>query len=107
MTDPKSILGALQALKVATDIAKGLRSAEVSFDKAILKLKVAELADALADARLNTLDAQEEIVSLQRRIAELEKAQDLRSRVIHRNNVYFLRDGDTEKGPHCPRCFEA
>src|SRR5574337_295100 len=52
MTDPKSILDALQALKVAIDIVKALRAANASFEKAELKFKVAELADALASARL-------------------------------------------------------
>src|SRR5574337_857983 len=107
MTDPKSILDALQALKVAIDIVKALRAANASFEKAELKFKVAELADALASARLGVVDAQEEILTLKQRIAELEKADDLRDRIVHRENVYFIRDGEIEKGPYCPRCFES
>ncbi|MDE2059506.1 MAG: hypothetical protein KGL31_01320 [candidate division NC10 bacterium] len=107
MTDPRSILDALQALKVATDIVKAFRSADASFEKAELKFKVAELADALANARLGVVEAQEEILAQKRRIAELETAQDLRDRIMHRENVYFVRDGETEKGPYCPRCFES
>lgn len=107
MTDPKSILDALQALKIATDIVKGFRAADLSFEKAELKFKVAELADSLANARLGVVEAQEEILALKRRIADLEMAHDLRDRIVHRENVYFVRDGDTEKGPYCPRCFES
>jgi hypothetical protein len=107
MTDPKSILDALQALKVAADIVKAFRAADVSFKKAELKLKVAELADALVNAHLAVVEAQGEILAQKRRIAELETAQDLRDRIVHRENVYFVRDGETEKGPYCPRCFES
>ncbi len=85
---------------------KALRSADLSFEKAELKLKVAELAEALATARLSVLDAQEEIRNLHARIAELTAVQDMRSRIVQRENVYFIQDGETEKGPYCPRCFE-
>ncbi|MDE2058835.1 MAG: hypothetical protein KGJ27_03790 [candidate division NC10 bacterium] len=107
MADSKSILDVLQALKVATDIVKAFRAADASFEKVELKFKVAELADALANARLGVVEAQEEILAQKQRIAELETAQDLRDRIVHRENVYFVRDGETEKGPYCPRCFES
>jgi hypothetical protein len=41
MTDPKSILDALQALKVATDIVKAFRAANASYEKAELKFNSA------------------------------------------------------------------
>ena len=52
MTDPQALLGALTSLKTAAEIVKGLRQADVSFERTELKLKIADLATALADARM-------------------------------------------------------
>lgn len=100
-------MAALQNLKAASDLVKALRGAEVGFEKAQLKLQVAELAELLANARMSVLDAQEEIHRLQKRIRELEASEDVRERLVRRGNVYFLKDGDKEKGPYCLRCYES
>jgi len=76
MPDAPALLGALQSLKTASDILKILRSADAGMEKAELKLKIAELAELLADARMGVLDAREEIQSLQTRVEELEAALD-------------------------------
>ena len=60
----QAIATGLQALKQAGEIVKYIRSAEHSFEKAEIKMKVADLADALADARMSILDAQAEIERL-------------------------------------------
>lgn len=98
---------ALQSLKMANETVKYLRSVDANFDKAELKVKYAELADTIADTRDSLLEAKEENESLQARIKELEAARDLRSRLIKRGNVYFIREDSGESGPICVRCFEA
>jgi polyhydroxyalkanoate synthesis regulator phasin len=60
---------ALDALKQASDIVKALRSADSLFEKAELKLKIAELAEALATARLSVVEAQSEIQALKEQVA--------------------------------------
>lgn len=106
MAEPPSIIAALNALKNASDIIKALRSADVSFDRAQLKIQIAELAGALADARMSVLDAQEEISTLQERIRRLDARADVRSRLHYKNNAYYLAEGDKESGPYCVACFE-
>ena len=101
------LIQALQSLKMANETVKYLRSVEANFDKAELKVKYAELADTIADTRESLLDAKEENESLQARIKELEAARDIRSRIVKRGNVYFIREESGESGPICVRCYEA
>src|SRR5690348_15811958 len=106
MTDLPSLQTALTSIKAASDILKGLRSTDTAYEKADLKLKVAELAELLADARVSVLDTQEEMRGLHARIQELEAAQDVRDRLVMRGNLYFVKEGDAERGPYCVACFE-
>jgi hypothetical protein len=106
MTDPPSILQALQSIKAAMDIAKGLTAAGSSFEKAELKMKIAELAELLVNARMAALDAQEQIGQLEAKIVELQKAKDVRDKLVARDGVYYVKDGETTSGPYCVRCFE-
>jgi hypothetical protein len=63
--------------------------------------------ELLANARLNVVEAQEEIRQLHERIATLEAARDVRSRMVRRDNLCYVSDGGMETGRYCPRCFEA
>lgn len=107
MADPLAIKTALDSLRTASDMVKILRSADASFEKAELKLKIADLAEALASARLAVLDAQEEIEELRTELASLRDQRTEEASVIKRDNVYYIRAGDQERGPFCPRCYEA
>ena len=79
---------------------------DVSFQRAELKVKIADLATALADARMSVLDAQQEIIDFRGQIQQLEARADVRSGLRHKNNAYYLQDGDRESGPYCVACFE-
>jgi hypothetical protein len=107
VTDFPSIVAALQSVRAASDIVKGLRAVEASYQQAEFKTKIAELAELLADARLSVVDAQEEIQKLRQRITELELAEELRDKLTMRDGVYYLLVGATEKGPYCVRCYES
>ncbi|MEX2109827.1 MAG: hypothetical protein WD802_04430 [Gemmatimonadaceae bacterium] len=93
-------------MKAANETVKYLRGVDAKLNQAELKLKIAELADVLSDARDKINDAKDENESLHARIKELETARDVRSKLVLRNNVYFLREESGETGPYCPRCFE-
>jgi hypothetical protein len=105
MADIASIAQALGALKQATDIVKALHSADAMYEKAELKMRVAELADALLAARIAVLDAQSEIQTLKDQIAR--SSAEARDNVVENDGVYYVRVGERELGPFCPRCFEA
>jgi hypothetical protein len=98
------LLQAMQSLKTANDALTYIRDVDKKFDKAGLKLKIVELTDALADAQRNVLAAQKENDILRTRIEELEKAKSIQARVFSRGNLYYVREGEDESGPFCPRC---
>lgn len=105
MTDALSISQALTALKHASEIVKTLRNADVLYEKAELKLKIAELAEALATAQLSVLETQAEVHTLKQEIARM--SADARGSVEMRDGVYFIREGELLSGPFCARCYEA
>src|SRR5688500_4614373 len=98
---------ALQSVKTASDVLKYLRTVDAKFDKAELKVKYSELADVIADVRDKLLEAKEENERLEARIKELENANDIRSRVVKRDGLYFVREEKGESGPICIRCLES
>lgn len=107
MTTPLAVVQALQSLKTAGDLVKILRDADAGLRGAELKTKIADLAEALADARLGMLDAQSEIERLNARVAELEAAKVAEAELEKRGNVYYRKSESGETGPFCVRCFEA
>jgi hypothetical protein len=106
MTDPQTIVAGLQAIKTATDIAKGLLATDVGIQKAELKLKIVDLMEALATARVQLLEAEEEIRTLRNQLLHLQAVRQAAPTLVRRDNVYFFSDGATEEGPFCPRCYE-
>jgi hypothetical protein len=97
---------ALSALATATQIAKDLRDIDVSMEKAELKLKVADLATTLADARMAILDVQEQLATKDRQIADLVGAMAFRANLLEFHG--FKYDANAEGNPvglpYCPRC---
>ncbi|HUQ48943.1 MAG TPA: hypothetical protein VM053_11985 [Gemmatimonadaceae bacterium] len=107
MTDPISVTNALSALKTASEMVKLIRAADASLDKAELKMKIATLAEALADARLALLEVHSEIDGLRATIAEISAINVDRAHIEKRDNVYWINDEGSKHGPFCPRCFES
>jgi hypothetical protein len=54
-----SIAAILSSIKTATDIAKFLRESDLSLQRAELKLKLADLVSALAEAKIELTEIQE------------------------------------------------
>ena len=105
MAGVESIGAALQFIRSATDVAKAVLGAKAALTEAELKMRIAELLEALTNARVSILDAQTEIDGLQQTL--LRRSAEARERLVTRDNVYFFRDGEGEAGPYCPRCYEA
>ena len=83
-------------LKTAWEVAKALKVATDAIDDAQIKLQMAELISALADARVEAAENAE-------KIAELEKALNTKADLKFDGKVYFMPDGE---GPFCPTCFD-
>jgi len=88
-------------LKAAWDVAKALKVATDSIGDAQLKLRMAELISALADAKIEAAENAE-------KIAELQRTLHSKSQLRFVEGKYFkdLEEG-TEVGPFCATCFDS
>lgn len=107
MTDPTAIAGAIQALKAASDMIKGIRGADLSLEKAELKIRLAGLAEQLVNARVAVVDTQQLIIELEAKVRELESTRDLADRLVFEENTYWMKDANGKAMAYCPRCYDA
>lgn len=108
MPDIASISGAISAVKAATDIAKVLRDLNATVQSADLKLKIAELTDALANAKLALIEVHEVVLEKDAEINRLSAALKVRGEVVRHGDSYFLvnQSGAPTGDPYCSHCFE-
>ncbi len=88
-------------LKAAWDVAKALKVATDSIDDAHIKLQMAELISALADAKIEAAESAE-------KIAELEGLLKSKQSLKFVNGMYYreLEDGEKD-GPFCATCYDS
>lgn len=68
--------------------------------------ELCDLLEKILDLRQTVLDAKEEIIDLREKLSEVNKRQDIESRLKFdsRRGVYFL-DNDKECHAYCPKCW--
>ena len=100
--------GALSALSGGITLLKELSQAEREYDKATLKLKIAELAGALATAQLALSEAQLEASAKDRTIATLKESFQRRAELVEHAGYRYDKgsDGMPQGSPYCPRCSD-
>lgn len=109
MPDISSIAAGLESLRTATEIVKYLRRANADLEKAEIKLKLAELMEALAEVKLKLVDASEENMDLRSQLAMATARKDMRPLITLKNNTYVAKDEDVPgygAGPWCSSCFD-
>ena len=102
-----AISSTLASIKTATEIAKLLKDADLSLEKAEYKLKLAELVGALADAKLEIVSVQDIVAEKDRTIKELEQKLDLKGKVKFERPFYWKQDDDQRDGPFCQKCYDS
>ena len=97
---------ALTAVSHGLDALKKIRDIEKDFDAATYKLRVAELADALATAKIGLIDAKEEMGQQDAEIKRLKKSIEFHGQLVeHRDHLYEpSADGQPTGSPYCPVC---
>lgn len=103
MPDFAAVTAVLSSLKHATDVAKLIKDSGATLAAAEQKLKLAELIEALADAKLGMADLKGEIETRDSEIRALKSALSVKPTLSHREPFYF-KEGDAT--PFCPRCWE-
>ena len=109
MPDIATISAFIGSIKTATELAKAIKGADLSLEKAETKLKMAELISALADAKIQAAEIRDLLQEKDERIKELEKSLDTKSKLVRHKGRYY--EGD-EKGspfgdPYCSNCWES
>jgi len=108
MPDLVTIGAFLTSVKNATEIAKALRGADVSLEKAEAKLKMAEIIESLADAKIQAAEILDILQDKDKRIVELENALELKTKLVRQWDVYYEIDegGNATGSPYCSHCWE-
>lgn len=97
----------LASIKTATDIAKLIKESGISLEKAEIKMKIAELISALADAKIEAAGLQNLISEKDEKIKELEETLNIKKSLRYEAPFYWL-DGDKKKdGPYCQACYDS
>jgi hypothetical protein len=104
--DIATIGSLLSSLKTATEIAKFVKDADLSIEKAETKFKLAELVSALVDAKLEAAEIQQAILERDERIRELEKEAKIRANLRWREPCYWLPNSEAQEEPYCQHCYD-
>ena len=109
MPDIATIGAAITSVKTAFEIAKLIGSSASSMEQAELKLKLAELMGALADAKMELVEVQDALIEKDAKIEELEKAFEEKGELTRQNDAYYAVDagGNPTGKPYCLRCWES
>ena len=109
MPDIATMSAFIGSIKTATELAKAIKGADLSLEKAETKLKMAELISALADAKIQAAEIQDLLQEKDKKIRELEKSLENKSKLIRHNGKYFESDenGNSTGDPYCSKCWEA
>ncbi|WP_457301316.1 hypothetical protein [Phyllobacterium sp. P5_D12] len=103
------IAGAVSAITAALGFVKELSAIDVQADKAQLKLKIADITGALADAKLGLIDAMETVREKDKELAEAKAALKFRAENLIRVDGLFYdqKDGKPSGHPYCSVCLDA
>jgi hypothetical protein len=94
------------SIKTATDIARLIKDAGITLEKAETKMKFAELIEALAEAKIQAADIQETIIAKDATIRKLEEDLAIREQVRYVAPFYWRAQGDNKDGPFCQPCYD-
>lgn len=101
------IAGALQATGAAIGLLKEMSRAEREYDKADLKLKIAELSSSLATAQIALTEAQTDLAEKDREIEKLQEAFLEKAELVEVRGFSFRKsaEGKPYGKAYCPRCL--
>lgn len=104
--DIASITAALSSIKAAAELAKLIKDSGASLEQAEIKLKIAELISALADAKIELATIQGVLLEKDLKIDELTKRIEQKANVMWEKPYYWVIDGDKKDGLYCQKCYD-
>ncbi len=102
------INAALASIKYAFDIANIMNDSVVSLEAAEVKLKLADLIDNLADAKVKIAKFKEILSERDAEIQRLKGQLEKQGNILWETPYYFLIKENGEKdGPYCQKCYDS
>lgn len=103
------VVGVVSSIKSAYEIAKVLKDSSEVFDKAEVKLKLADLIGALAETKMEIASIQEENMELRNKLKQKSEYESKKNNyvLIESGKGTFLYKSKSEPEHYiCPRCLE-
>ena len=107
MSELPAVAAFVGSVRTATEVAKLLMSSGSALEKAELKMKLAELLEALAEAKIQAVAIQEELAASQELARAFRERLEIAEKVVYRAPSYFLQNADELDGPFCQRCYDS
>jgi hypothetical protein len=104
--DISTIASVLTSIKTATDLVNFLRDSSTSLEKAEINLKLAEIINALADAKINIADIKQILIDKDEQIRKLKGQLEIKDKIVWDDPCYWLIDGEKKDGPFCQQCYD-
>ncbi len=105
--DIASISAALAGIKSATEIAKIIKDSGASLEQAEIKLKLADLISALADAKIEIANIREALSEKEIQIKELNQKLEIKENIVWQKPYYFIIENGKKDGPYCQKCYDS
>ena len=106
MDSLSALRNVLASLTAATEIAVFLKDSELSLPKDEMKVKLAELIAAIAEAKLQIADITSIISEKDQTIKFLQDNINQGEKMVFEKNLYWSIEGDKKDGPFCPQCWD-
>jgi hypothetical protein len=103
--DLTTISTALSSLQTAKDLLKTINDSKDLFEKSEIKLKLADLNDALANTKNQISDIKIELIEKNEIIKELEKKLNQKENLFFEKPYYLIKKDENE-GPYCQICYD-
>lgn len=103
-----TLAAAIQSVNAAIETIRAISSANGAIERAELKFKVADMMEALAEAKLALAAGIEERQSLQQQISQLESVVKSKAKLRRVGDAYYelSEDGEPHGDPYCSLCWE-
>jgi hypothetical protein len=104
--DIGAITAILGSIKTATDLAKLINDSGISLEKAEVKLKLAELISALADAKMDVAAVQQTLLDKEIELGKLREQLVIREKLKWGSPYYWIAEAGKKDGPYCQQCWD-
>lgn len=107
MPDIIAISSILTSLKTALDLAKSVKESSTSLSQAEIDLKIAGLVTALAEAKIEVANVQDEILKRDDEICKLKNKLQVKGNMVWDKPYYWYTEGEEKQGPFCQKCYDS